>query len=113
MNQFYRILKGIFFWRYERTSWQWDVLCVVILVFIFLTPKGWFETGELRRAEAHQNQVSSLHLLVDNNSAVEPNRDEIERRVRIITKRPEIKVTDVRPARDEAGRIVAYEVDFR
>ena len=113
MNQFYRILKGFFLWRYERTSWQWDVLCVLILVFIFLTPKTWFENGELRRAEAHQTRVSSLHLLVDKNSLGEPNRDEIERRVRVITQRPEIMVTDVRPARDAAGEIVAYEVDFR
>lgn len=113
MKQFYRILKGFFLWRYERTSWQWDILCVLILVFIFLTPKGWFENGELRRASAHQNQVSTLHLLVDRNSAVEPNRDEIERRVRVIAKRPEIKVTDVRPVRDATGAMVAYEVDFR
>ena len=113
MNQFFRILKGFLLWRYERTSWQWDILCVLILVFIFLTPKGWFENSELRRASAHQNQVSTLHLLVDKDSSGEPDRDEIERRVRVITKRPEIKVTDMRPTRDAAGAIVAYEVDFR
>jgi hypothetical protein len=86
---------------------------VLILVFIFLTPQRWFENGELRRASAHQSQVSTLHLMVDKNSTVELNRDEVERRVRVITKRPEIKVTDVRPTRDAAGAIVAYEVDFR
>jgi|SRR5215831_5602034 len=34
--------KKIAFWNYSRTSWQWDVLCVLILAFIFLTPKSWF-----------------------------------------------------------------------
>src|SRR5436309_2890291 len=40
-------VKKIVFWTYPRTSWQWDVLCVLILVFIFLTPKSWFENTEI------------------------------------------------------------------
>ena len=31
-------LKKILFWSYERGSWQYDVMCVVILAFIFLVP---------------------------------------------------------------------------
>jgi hypothetical protein len=31
-------LKKILFWPYERGSWQYDVMCVVILAFIFLVP---------------------------------------------------------------------------
>jgi hypothetical protein len=37
-------VKSIINWSYERASWQWDVLCLVILCFIFLTPKAWFIT---------------------------------------------------------------------
>jgi hypothetical protein len=36
-------MKNIINWNYERASWQWDVLCIVIMCFIFLTPKSWFE----------------------------------------------------------------------
>ncbi|MFM9903472.1 MAG: hypothetical protein ACKVQJ_02745 [Pyrinomonadaceae bacterium] len=35
-------MKSVINWSYERASWQWDVLCVLILVFIFATPKEWF-----------------------------------------------------------------------
>jgi hypothetical protein len=35
-------LRNIINWNYERASWQWDVLCLVCLMFIFLTPKEWF-----------------------------------------------------------------------
>ena len=35
-------MKKIIKWEYERASWQWDVLCIVIMVFIFATPKEWF-----------------------------------------------------------------------
>ncbi len=37
------MLKDIIFWKYERASWQWDVLCLLILAFIFMTPKTWFD----------------------------------------------------------------------
>ena len=39
-------IKNIIGWNYERASWQWDVLCVLIMCFIFLTPKVWFEKRE-------------------------------------------------------------------
>ena len=35
-------MKNVINWNYERASWQWDLLCVLCLVFIFLTPKAWF-----------------------------------------------------------------------
>jgi hypothetical protein len=35
-------MKNIINWNYERASWQWDLLCLLILMFIFLTPKEWF-----------------------------------------------------------------------
>ena len=31
------------FWSFERGSWQYDVIVAVILVFIFLTPRSWFQ----------------------------------------------------------------------
>jgi hypothetical protein len=33
------------FWTYERGSWQYDIICAVILAFIFLTPRAWFHDG--------------------------------------------------------------------
>ena len=35
-------LKKILFWSYERGSWQYDVMCVLILAFIFLWPNNTF-----------------------------------------------------------------------
>ena len=39
-------MKNITNWNYERASWQWDLLCVLIMCFIFLTPKSWFNRSE-------------------------------------------------------------------
>ena len=37
-----RILKGILVWSYERGTLQYDIICALILAFIFLVPRGCF-----------------------------------------------------------------------
>ena len=37
-------LKKILFWSYDRGSWQYDLMCVLILAFIFLAPNKFFQT---------------------------------------------------------------------
>ena len=39
-------LKKILFWSYERGSWQYDVMCVLILAFIFLSPNRMFQSQD-------------------------------------------------------------------
>lgn len=39
-------LKRIVLWDYARGTWQYDVLCLLIIAFIFLTPKAWFDRRE-------------------------------------------------------------------
>src|SRR5579864_6183452 len=36
------VVSRTIFWTYERGSWQYDIICAVILAFIFLTPRAWF-----------------------------------------------------------------------
>jgi hypothetical protein len=36
-------IKRVLFWTYERGSWQYDILCALILCFIFLTPRTVFD----------------------------------------------------------------------
>lgn len=36
-------LKRILFWSYERGTWQYDVMCVLILAFIFFSPNRFFQ----------------------------------------------------------------------
>ena len=44
-------MKKIINWSYERASWQWDLLCVLIMIFIFATPKAWFLNQKTLAAE--------------------------------------------------------------
>lgn len=114
MRYIFRTIKSILLWPYGRTTWQYDVLCVLILAFVFLTPRSWFEDGELGSRQQHQSRFTSASLLVGSETVSgEMERGEIEHRVRAMTGRPETQVTDVREQRDASGKIVAYEVDIR
>ncbi len=37
------VLWRTFFWTYERATWQYDLLVIVILAFIWLTPPAWLQ----------------------------------------------------------------------
>lgn len=39
-------MKNVILWSHERGTWQYDVFCLLIIAFIFLTPKAWFEKAE-------------------------------------------------------------------
>ena len=43
MNRARSILRNILLWTYGRGSWQYDLMCLVILAFIFLTPTSFFK----------------------------------------------------------------------
>ena len=38
-----KALARVLFWTYPRGSWQYDVFCIVIILFIFLTPAWVFD----------------------------------------------------------------------
>jgi len=86
----------------------------LILAFIFLTPKGWFENSELRSVRAHQNMSVASQMLISPEFIRDGmSRSEIEQRVREVSGRADLTVSDVREKRDAAGKILVYEVDIR
>jgi len=97
--------KKIAFWNYSRTSWQWDVLCVLILVFIFLTPKSWFQNSEYRPQKTFVIPVEVVGNQADTRT--------IQQRAREVAGRPDGRVTEPREVRDGTGKVIGYEVDIR
>jgi len=106
--------RKIVFWNYSRTSWQWDVLCVLILAFIFLTPKSWFASNPPVQTTVlgcpnTQTTVVWTSDLVGN----QLDMAEIDRLARERLNRPSGQVIRHREKTDQSGRIIAYEVDIR
>ena len=106
-------LKKIFFWNYARNTWQWDVLCVVILIFIFLTPKSWVENGERPRPATHQSPAAATLVLGPEVIPNEADKPQIEQRIRALTGRDKVEVIAIRRVVDQDGRTLRFEVDIR
>jgi hypothetical protein len=107
--------KRVVFWSYGRTTWQYDVLCVLILAFVFLTPRGWFEWGKLTCTPAHQSGLGAAQKLLirsPGTAGPKPDAHDIERCARNITEDENLRVTGWRELRSVDGRTVAYEVDI-
>ncbi len=110
-------IKKMFFWSYGRSTWQYDVLCALILVFIFLAPKSWFESGERAHWAEHQKAstaATAVRLLIepDKVSTTSFGTPDLERRVQELTGRADARIKDARPLKNGAGEIVVYEVDI-
>ena len=107
------VLRKLFFWNYERNTWQWDTLCVVILIFIFLTPKSWFDNSERRGYFRHQSQPESVLIIGPELIEYAQDKAQIEQLVRDYTGRKDVKVLDVRKVVGADGKTRGYEVDIR
>ena len=112
MKAVLNIIKKAFLWSYPRNTWQWDVLFVVILIFIFLTPKSWFTNGERRQQFLHQS--ASTRTVVIGAELVENERDRprLEQQIRSFTGQSNAHIDAVRARRDNEGKTIAYEVDI-
>ena len=86
---------------------------MVILVFIFLTPKSWFQNGERGGGLAHQSPTAST--LVVGAEVVEKAQDrgQLEQRLRAFTGRTDLQVLDVHKVVGQDGRTTGYEIDIR
>lgn len=96
-------VRKIAFWNYPRTSWQWDVLCVLILVFIFLTPKSWFAS----------TPATQTTVIWTEDLGSKADTPEIERRAKELVNRPDGRVLRINARKDDSGKVIAYEVDIR
>jgi hypothetical protein len=106
-------LKKILFWNYPRNTWQWDLLCVVILIFIFLTPKSWFSSGERAQNMLHPSPVAKTLLLSPEVVGSEEDKGRIEQHIKALTGRTDVEVLAVRKVQAPDGRIRSFEVDIR
>lgn len=114
MSRVWSAIKRITFWSYGRTSWQYDVLCVLILAFIFLTPKSWFGQGELTFRDPHlSSDIAAQKLLISPEVLGQnPDAQSVERGVQKITGRRDLRIKGWRALRAEDGSVAAFEVDI-
>ena len=104
-------MKRFLLWSFERGSIQYDVICVVILAFIFLTPPAAFnDRPEFMRVPddqpIRQTRDDDGHTVFT--VKVKTEQDAVDRLKASLGKSLTISRTE--PVYDAAGALVAYSI---
>lgn len=97
-------VKNFILWNHGRGTWQYDVFCLLIVAFIFLTPKAWFEKRERLATQTARLVVKAQDFPLE--------RNELEKRVRELSGDENAEVLQWRERRNANGEIF-YEIDIR
>ena len=110
------IYKGIF-WQAERATWQYDIMVALILAFIFLTPRSFFNDRPAEAAPGELVRVSSgagEAVYEMRASLMEAERagsvEQVARRVLAKSTGKPVRVLRVVPNKDASGQVVSYAV---
>ena len=120
-----QFFSRIFFWSYERGSWQYDLAVIAILIFVLLTPGRWFHDQPTREVPAPSAQVELVKetgnqqtYKVDARMLTPPERmpqlqNELHRalqKAQSSLQNGRFEITDVEAIRDAQGAVTAYQV---
>jgi hypothetical protein len=115
----------IFFWSYERGSWQYDIAVIAIVLFVVLTPSRWFHDQPTRAVPSSAAQIEMLNesgnqqiYKVDASILTPPEQmpqlqNELHRRLQkaqSALQNGRFEITNVEAVRDAQGAVIAYQV---
>lgn len=104
MGTVFGVLKKFFFWSYERGSWQYDVLCGLILAFIFFGPNQVFHSADgvtsaprvVSREEVGVVEADAYDSVISDYLSRKDNR--------------KVKATNIEAMYDRQGNLIGYLV---
>jgi hypothetical protein len=118
----------MFFWSYERGSWQYDVAVALILVFVLVLPKSWFHDQPQVGLPVSSAQVEMVSksgetevYKVDSRVLAPPERTpSLQNDLHTVLQKAGPGLQDGRFAigkiealRDEQGNVIAYQVEIK
>jgi hypothetical protein len=123
-----QIFNRVFFWSYERGTWQYDVAVILILVFVLLTPSRWFHDQPQVGLPVNSARVELLSksgeteiYKVDARVLVPPERTPaLQNDLHNALQKSSSALSDgrfsigkIEAIRDEKGTVIAYQVELR
>ena len=96
--------KDFILWKFDRETSQYLIFCLLIVAFIFLTPKDPFDKRE-------EFATQTLRLIVQAKD-FSPDRAVLEKNIREISGRPDARIVGMRERQTSAGETF-YEIDIR
>lgn len=113
-------LRPVLFWSYRRGSWQYDLIVVAILAFIFLTPRSFFNDQprlpKVREVQALDDELRTQVFLVESAAMGDKTGDEITAAVEDLLRRQtgqDLEIVETRPSTDASGELTGYLVYAR
>ena len=96
--------KKFILWQYDRESTPYLLFCLLIVAFIFLTPKSWFD-----KKERLATQTSKLIVKARDFSA---DKSVMARRVKDLSGNPNAEILDMHEKINADGEMI-YEIEIR
>jgi hypothetical protein len=124
MRSVLNVLRNTILWAYERGTFQYDILCALILLFIFATPRSvfqdWpvinsphqFKFGEqiVDTYDDHGNPVLNISTqLVPAVQDAMSLKNVVKSQLEKTLNRP-ISIADIKPIVDGNGETVGYSI---
>ena len=104
MKIIFTTLKKTLFWSYERGSWQYDIMCVLILAFIFFAQNRFFYTRASVTADATSR---ALVVTSDELGALAPNQIEPAIAAHLLRKfGRQVDISRVDRLSDDSGKVI-------
>jgi len=130
MRSFWRGIVNTIFWSYDRGSWPYDVLVIVIVIFVLATPRSWFHDRPQEVAGASssvqfvsEDAPSQTRIYRLDAAALSPQKrtarptPELEREMHDILGRTVDDLNDraftvvrIDPVLDDRGAVLHYDV---
>ena len=98
------VIKKFILWEYDRTTTIYLTFCLLIVAFIFLTPKSWFD-----KREKLATQTSRLIVKAQDFSTVESER---KKKIKELSGNPNAEIIDLKEKRNDGGELY-YEIEIR
>ena len=97
-------IRKLVLWDHSRETSIYVIFCLLIVAFIFLTPKSWFDRRE--------KLATRTSRVIVQQSDFSPDPAVLQRRVREMTGDPNAEVVRWQETKNSLGETV-YQIDIR
>lgn len=98
------VIRKLVLWEYGRETSVYVIFCLLIVAFIFLTPKEWFV-----RADNTANRTTKIVVKA---SDIPGGRNNIQPFVAEISGRSDAEIIDIEERKDSFGNLI-YDIEIR
>ncbi len=106
MFRIWSLIKSVILWSYERGSWQYDLMVVVILAFVFLTPKVWFDPSNRKPCDPANAYIETSTLI--RTESPKATIDELITSYIRKTRSDDFRIERIEPKIDIDKRVIGY-----